>query len=55
MVENNPSLVGPNRQTLNEIKRAVFEELAAKYPESGLIFNGKEDNDSPTDTDHTGG
>ena len=55
MVENNPDLVGPNQQTLDQIKRAVFEELAAKYPEAGLIFNGKEDNDSPTGTDLTGG
>jgi len=28
MVENNINLVGPDQQTLNEIKRAVFEELA---------------------------
>ena len=55
MVENNINLVGPDQQTLNEIKRAVFEVLATKYPESGLIFNGREDSDSPTDTDHTGG
>jgi len=55
MVENNPDLVGPNQQTLDQIKRTVFEELAAKYPESGLIFNGREDTDSPTGTDLTGG
>ena len=55
MVENNPDLVGPNPQTLDQIKRTVFDELAAKYPDSGLIFNGREDSDSPTDTDHTGG
>ncbi len=55
MVENNPDLVGPDQQTLNEIKRTVFKELAAKYPESGLIFNGREDTDSPTGTDLTGG
>ncbi|MCH7971224.1 MAG: hypothetical protein IH960_09325 [Chloroflexi bacterium] len=55
MVENNPDVVGPDPQTLNEIKRTVFDELAAKYPDSGLIFNGREDSDSPTDTDHTGG
>jgi len=49
--QNNPDLVGPNPQTLDQIKRAVFEELTAKYPESGLIFNGKDDTaqtDPPT-------
>ncbi len=55
MVENDATLVGPNPQTLDEIKRAVFEELTAKYPESGLIFNGKEDTDSPTGTALTDG
>ena len=55
MVENNTNLVGPNQQTLDEIKRTVFEELAGKYPESGLIFNAKEDTDSPSRTDLTGG
>ena len=54
-VENNPDVVGPNPQTLDQIKRTVFDELAAKYPDSGLIFNGREDSDSPTDTDLTGG
>jgi len=55
MVENNPSLVGPNPQTLDEIKRTVFEELAAKYPDAAFIFNGKEDTESPTSTDLPGG
>ena len=48
MVENNTKLVGPNPQTRDQIKRAVFEELAAKYPEAGLIFNGNEDNPQGT-------
>ena len=54
-VEYNTNLVGPDPQTLDEIKRTVFEELAAKYPNDGLIFNGREDSDSPTGTDLTCG
>ena len=43
MLENKANLVGPDSQTLDQIKRAVFEALAAKHPEAGLIFDGKEE------------
>lgn len=50
----NTNLVEPDNRTLNEIKQAMFAELATKSPESRLILNAREDSDSPTDTDHTG-
>ena len=38
--QNNESLAAPNRQTLEQIHKAVVERLQKKYPNSGVSYKG---------------
>ena len=40
LMASNPSLVKPNQTQMEEIKRSVAEELAKKYPNSGIEYKG---------------
>ena len=43
MVKNNSGVVGPNQETVTQIRSSVLETLQKKYPKSGLSFKLKED------------
>ena len=36
VVNNNPNLIKPNQEQLNQIRRDVVQQLQQKYPNSGI-------------------